>query len=789
MRRRNFLATALSPLVANGASAWANLAGPQVAHPGEGIGLRDIYIDGNRNDSAEAVATAELRDFLRRMTSGHSASGAAEESSSDRAPVRFLVGRTPATEQLIAAGKIADPAKKNPEAYIVRALEDGGKTKVVFLGGTGIATLYAVYHYLEQYCGCGFYWDGDHVPRRATLPAKGVDLAAQPWFRERMFLNLPLYWYSAPWWEWKDWKQYLDWAVKARFNILSLWDTPGEDVVWKKVWKKFGVEIADGSWSGPPYEIFAPIKYGVRGPMTDAWREGQSELTQKIVRYVRERGMRAVNPAVPGVVPPEFAAAHPDSRTFELSWNSLPKRRYLHPLSPEYHDVGKEFLEEYNALYGSDHLYWLENYLECDIVGPQELQTEVRSKIQKANFKVMDEVDPKGVGMFSAWTYLVAPQFWTPQLMHESLEGIPQDRVRVIDQFAEMIPEHKRTNYFDGRPWYFGAVYAFGGLTQMHGSLPFIARQVRDVVNDPKASQCVGFYPNEETIRHNYFYYDFLCRLGWNPREVQLPSYTRGYARQRYGESAAPSMMGMLEELLASVYGSDDQTQPAYWHRLGRTPGNLHMMETYRARFIPHLRRALEHALEAAPMLQTSALYRHDLNDVARQYLADVFGAHLIKLQGANENLDKAAFEREAALLEALMSAIEELLSHDDFYWISPWIRQARALPGAPADVDVRARDILTLWAGVIRDYACRDYYELVQTYYHPRVTAYIAALRDSLAMDQRRLYDAPALERQYDAIETKWVDEGFTLVDRRPDPEAVVSTVTKLLARFADAA
>ena len=83
----------------------------------------------------------------------------------------------------------------------------------------------------------------------------------------------------------------------------------------------------------------------------------------------------------------------------------------------------------------------------------------------------------------------------------------------------------------------------------------------------------------------------------------------------------------------------------------------------------------------------------------------------------------------------------------------------------------MRARDILTLWAGVIRDYACRDYYELVQGYYHPRVTAYIAALRDSLAMDQRRLYDSTELDRKYDAIENKWVEEGFPLIDRRADP------------------
>jgi nitrate/nitrite-specific signal transduction histidine kinase len=86
----------------------------------------------------------------------------------------------------------------------------------------------------------------------------------------------------------------------------------------------------------------------------------------------------------------------------------------------------------------------------------------------------------------------------------------------------------------------------------------------------------------------------------------------------------------------------------------------------------------------------------------------------------------------------------------------------------------------------VIRDYACRDYYELVQGYYHPRVSAYIAALRDALAMDQRRLYDPAELDRQYDAIETKWVAEGFPLVDRQPDPEEVISTVKKLLVKFA---
>jgi hypothetical protein len=99
---------------------------------------------------------------------------------------------------------------------------------------------------------------------------------------------------------------------------------------------------------------------------------------------------------------------------------------------------------------------------------------------------------------------------------------------------------------------------------------------------------------------------------------------------------------------------------------------------------------------------------------MGRQYLTELFNAHVMKIQEVEAALDKSAFEREASLLESIMSSIEALLSHDDYYWLSPLIRKARKLPGAPADVDIRARDILTLWAGVILDYASRDYYELV---------------------------------------------------------------------------
>jgi len=276
--------------------------------------------------------------------------------------------------------------------------------------------------------------------------------------------------------------------------------------------------------------------------------------------------------------------------------------------------------------------------------------------------------------------------------------------------------------------------------------------------------------------------------LGWNPHEVNLQSFSRDYARERYGEEAAPLMGEALEELIASVYGSDDFTQPLYWHRLGTGERSVRLQVADRNAFIPHLRRALERALVAAPTQDCNPLYLHDLNDIGRQYLAELFAAHVLKIEEAEAALDQAAFEREASLLEGIMESIETLLSHDDYYWLSPYIRKARKLPGTPADVDVRVRDILTLWADVIRDYASRDYYELVQGYYRPRVTTWIRALRHSLEMDQRMIASTAELDREYDAIERKWVAEGFPLVEREPAPKLVIKTIQGILTNFASA-
>lgn len=426
--------------------------------------------------------------------------------------------------------------------------------------------------------------------------------------------------------------------------------------------------------------------------------------------------------------------------------------------------------------------------MECTIDGPDELQAEVRREIAGANFRVLDDVDPHSVGYLPGWTYLIFPGTWTPQLVKEHFSRVPADRAVMLDFFADIFPLHKQMDYFWGLPWHFGAIHAFAGQTYMRGSMELMERQIQEVVADPQASRCIGFSLLNEVSHHNYFYYQFLAKLGWNPSEVDLRSFTHHYAVTRYGAAAAPPMVKALEELLASVYAGGVVLPPLYLHRLG-DPIEFRVAEN--REFIPHLRRALEYALDDKAVQAHNPCYLHDLNDMARQYLAELFNAHVLSVLAAEKNLDATAFEREASLVERILDEIAAVMSYDAYYWLSPSVRKARSLPGAPADIDVRVRDILTLWdhgrgQRVLRDYACRDYYETVDGYYRPRVQAYIRMMRERLQRGQMTYAADGNLTREYEEIERKWVAEGFALRQEAPNPEALIGRVTEILKNFA---
>ncbi len=102
----------------------------------------------------------------------------------------------------------------------------------------------------------------------------------------------------------------------------------------------------------------------------------------------------------------------------------------------------------------------------------------------------------------------------------------------------------------------------------------------------------------------------------------------------------------------------------------------------------------------------------------------------------------------------------------------------------APADYDERIRDILTVWAGKILDYAHRDYYELVRFYYRPRVEAFLAHAQTNFGKPDGVVNDQQ-LESRYHEIEQAWVQHAFHVAESEKYARGPTQAVTEIVARY----
>jgi len=698
----------------------------------------------------------------------------------------FVVGRCGLIDALAAKGKLSVPKDLGDEGFIVQSVQDGPRSYVVILGASPKGTLYGVYHYLERFCGVGFFWDGEHVPRLASLPAAGIDVVERPhWPMRQYMMDCE---YTSYWWDWDQWKAEVDWAARHRFNVLS--SNFDFTATWRAVWKRFGVEVPPGSLSGPPFHPWAGWhKWAIRPPYPVAFQGFQADLARRFTDYGRSLGIKMAPDfhGFIGQVPREFADAYRGKARFlEVGWVGFdPPGVFLHPDDPLYSQVAKAYAEEYGKRFGTDHLWASQSYCEMRPGRDDPKQTlAIEIAVARKNLEAIRSVDPQAVLFTNSWTFLDRRR----EDVIAYLGALPADAFQVWEMPSDLERRpamYQQYDYYCGRPWLVGFLYAYGGTTMLHGDLADLVRRAREAAADPRADQCRGLCIEPEAIHHNPIVFDLLSRLAWNPRDVELPRFLEDYAVRRYGAAAAPNMVRCYRELAASVYGSPGVACPLYMLRItGERLGTQPPYGTEQARqFLPHLQAALEIALAESDRAGARALYDRDLIDIARQLLSDRFNLHTARLARAFRSHDPAGFRRESAALKAILASQEMLLSSSDDFCLSPILARARALPSAPDDIEERIRDILTIWAGKILDYAHRDYYELLRFYYRRRIEVFLAHAESNLAA-RRPIVEEKRLEPVYHEIEQTFVKTPFVVAKGDRYAGTPVRAVRELLAR-----
>src|SRR6185369_5624406 len=152
---------------------------------------------------AEQTAARELVDHLKKITCAKFAIQPTLDPKSRKSAI--IVGPGEAASQFFPE---LDLTKLGPEEFVMR-VKDG---RLLLTGGRPRGTLYAVYHFLQEQCGCRWWapW-ASTIPRRPVLTIPDLLERRRPAFR----------WRGVAWASCRD----PDWAARNFVNGYGVTET------------------------------------------------------------------------------------------------------------------------------------------------------------------------------------------------------------------------------------------------------------------------------------------------------------------------------------------------------------------------------------------------------------------------------------------------------------------------------------------------------------------------------------------------------------------------------------
>ena len=744
----------------------------------------------------ERHAADELVQFVARITGASLPIAESDSQAVARSPTRILIGNQQThslVRRLVKEGAVELQTQSlGADGFVIKAVTHGDCQYLLLSGQRGRGHLYAVYDFLEEDCGVGYFWDGDHVPRQATLRIPAPNRTERPYFTRRMAPNACSYVYTSQYWGVDEWKHAHDYMMKRKLNVSYF--TLGREFVMDRVWQRFGMK---------------------RQPLS-AWALWEAELQKAVRDYAVKLDMELVGQLWGGHVSAEFVAAHPQLQYVVAEWAGVSTSYNIHPRDPMFRKVVRASIEEWQAAYGTTHLWDQAPYPETSPGATSAQKRQIKIDWAQHMSTAIASADPQGTLYMSGWFLQGAD--WTPEVCREFFAAMTHARFVVSDVWAETKPVFIKTGYFGGQAeWMFGVLNTFGNVERLHGDLRDLLRRVQRVVADPQAGRCTGFYINPESTHHNFLYFDLAAELAWDPRAVELDEFLQRYCMRRYGAAAGPAMVAVWKRVAETAYADNVEANPRpfYQNALPYDGGGGDLFADRqkiekRYRQTPKLWQALRLAIAQRNVLEQNGLYQRDVIDIARTVLGIEFDYHAWRahqaLQGASD-VDTLQSAGRAALDR--LEKVGELVATGDGFYLETEMRLGRqravrqqpvqspdtALPkqGHPNDREVRLR--FTALAGLdkypgLLDYASADRVELLRDYYLPRVRAWLTHMQERRQMGKREVDYGLLLQGPYREIAEAFVagqgrGSGRS-IDRRSSLDVAVSLLAEEAARSA---
>ncbi|EKX45295.1 hypothetical protein GUITHDRAFT_51145, partial [Guillardia theta CCMP2712] len=660
--------------------------------------------------------------------------------------------------------------------------------------------------YLRYHCSVDTSWMSKFplvLPRQ--LPRVGRSIVKQSLVKWGYYENVCTFSYTQAWWDWERWEREIDWMAMSGINLpLSL---TGQEYISQRVFRRLGLtdEQMASYFTGPAFLAWNRMinikAWG--GGLTQSWIDQQRDLQLKILARERELGMLPVLPAFAGGVPEGMKSLFPEAKfTRHGNWGGFAEQHccvmMVDPTDPLFLKIGKMFVEEVRAVYGSNHIY------SCDTFNENRPRSEhgsvgldFLSHSSRAVFESMRAADPDAVWLMQGWLFMNDARFWQKRELDAYLSGVPEDRMIILDLFTDVFPVWKRRDLqrptpIEKRRWVWNMLHSFGGNSGMYGRLQVISKD--PVVAKKESQTMVGVGITTEGIEQNPVVYEMMAEMRWREQEVDVMSWVEKWADRRLGPEASRERKALGEEAwreLASTVYSCPGTQMGQVKSMVESRPRLDLASGWipNSDFMPIKRHYPEEALVRAwlKLLRAtrggadgytcSSSASFDIADVTRQVLSDLFARLFQPLSSfCQTRLAGSAAVRMQTLL-GIISDMDKMVGTQPRMLLGKWIEDARAWGKSKEEEEVlefNARNLVTLWGprGEIADYASKQWQGLLSDYYMSRWKLFFEHLQQ--AIRGTRIFSQQRFQQELLVFEQQWQTRTSSSFPSSPEGNAV---------------
>ncbi|CAH1960019.1 unnamed protein product [Acanthoscelides obtectus] len=643
------------------------------------------------------------------------------------------------------------------EAFKIQKGTDG---LIRITGTTGVAVATAFNYYLKYFCNVQISWEFSRANLPEILPEINETITLNDRFR--YYQNVCTTSYTFVWWQWEDWEKHIDWMALSSFNLILA--STGQEAIWDKVYKRFNLtqKDIDEHFTGPAFLSWLRMGNirGWAGPLSTDWHEKSVRLQKQILSRIRSFGMLAVLPAFAGHLPRAFKRLYPEANmTLMEPWNNFNDTYccsyLLEPSEDLFIRIGKAFIHEQIAEFGTDHLYSCDSFNEMN---PTSSELSYISRIGRTTFDAMTVADPKAIWVMQGWLFAHDILYWTKERARALLTSVPQGKMIVLDLQSEQYPQYDRLDQYFGQPYIWCMLHNFGGTLGMYGSFDIINQNVIKARN-ANSSTMIGTGLTPEGINQNYVIYDAMIESAWRKEPQDKEEFFRLYTVRRYGKANDKVIRGW-DILKDSIYNYKGLLKIRGKYVITNTPSlRLFVWTWYN---YTYLFDAWDLFLAAADDLKHSPGFLHDLVDVTRQVLqvyGDIYYKNLMTAYRIR-NINK--FRDVAEPFLDVFSDLEKILATNKAFLLGPWLESAKNCSSSPEEkiqFEYNARNQITLWGpkGEIMNYANKQWSGVVSHFFLPRWKLFVQSMEDALQRNIK-LNEKLVKEKMF-----KEVEEPFT--------------------------